>query len=233
MLVRNWMSKKVVTVDVEASMVEATRLLKEHDIRMLPVVKKGTIVGVVTDRDLKRASASDANTLEIHELLYLLTTVKVRDIMTKHPLTVPFDYTIEEAAEIMLKNKISGLPVVDHDGQLVGMITQSDIFRVVISLTGLAGRGIQFGFLLEDRQGAIQEITELIRDQGGRVVSILTSYDKVPQNQRRVFIHTYWMERRELLKLTEALKKRAIVMYVIDLKEGFREIYEVEETINH
>ena len=230
MLVRNWMSTKVVTVDVEESMIEATRLIKENNIRMLPVMKKGTIIGVVTDRDLKRASASDANTLEIHELLYLLTTVKVRDLMTKHPLTVPFDYTIEEAAEIMLKHKISGLPVVDHDGQLVGIITQSDIFRVIISLTGLSSRGIQFGFMLEDRQGAIMEITEIIREHGGRVASILTSYDKAPHNHRRVFIRVHWMEREELHTLTGALKKKATVLYVIDLKDGYREIYEEEPT---
>jgi acetoin utilization protein AcuB len=233
MLVRNWMSKKVITVDVDESMVEATRLLKAHNIRMLPVMKKGTIVGVVSDRDLKRASASDANTLEIHELLYLLTTIKIRDVMTKHPLTVPFDYTIEEAAEIMLKHKISGLPVVDHDGQLVGIITQSDIFRVIISLTGLSNRGIQFGFLVEDRQGAIQEITELIRDHGGRIASILTSYDKVPHNHRQVFMRTYWMERKELLKLLEGLKKKAVILYMIDLKDGYREIYEQETANNH
>ena len=83
MLVKNWMSKNVITVDEKDSMQDAMKHLKEHDIRMLPVMKKGKLVGIVTDRDLKKASASDATTLEIHELLYLLTKIKVKDIMTR------------------------------------------------------------------------------------------------------------------------------------------------------
>ncbi len=94
MLVKNWMSKEVITIDVNNSMMDATKKLKEHDIRMLPVMEKGKLVGVITDRDLKGASASDANTLEIHELLFLLSKIKVGDIMAKDPITVPLDYTI-------------------------------------------------------------------------------------------------------------------------------------------
>jgi acetoin utilization protein AcuB len=82
MLVKDWMSKAVVTVDVNDSMQDATKHLKDHDIQILPVLDQGHLVGVVTDRDLKRASASDATTLEIHELLYLISGIKVKDIMT-------------------------------------------------------------------------------------------------------------------------------------------------------
>ncbi len=89
MLVENWMSKDVITVDVDDSMQDATRLLKEHNIRGLPVMEKGKLVGVVTDRDLKKASASDATTLEIHELLYMISRIKVKEIMTKNPITIP------------------------------------------------------------------------------------------------------------------------------------------------
>jgi acetoin utilization protein AcuB len=140
------MSKDVITVDVKDSMHDAMKHLKEHDIRMLPVMKKGKLVGIITDRDLKRASASDATTLEIHELLYLLTRVKVKDIMTKDVITVPPDFTVEETAQVLQKNRISGTPVVDADGKLVGTITQTDLFRVLISLTGVGKGGIQFGF---------------------------------------------------------------------------------------
>ena len=117
MLVKNWMSQPVITVEASDSMLNAVNLLKDHDIRMLPVMKKGKLVGIVTDRDLKEASASDATTLEVHELLYLISKIKVEEIMTKDPVTVPIDYTVEEVAEILLKNKISGVPVIDHDGQ--------------------------------------------------------------------------------------------------------------------
>ncbi len=95
MLVKNWMSKNVITVDENDSMQDAMKYLKEHDIRMLPVMKKGKVIGIVTDRDLKRASASDATTLEVHELLYLLTKIKVKDIMTRDVITVPPDYTVD------------------------------------------------------------------------------------------------------------------------------------------
>ena len=121
------MDKKVITIDIDDSMQDAIGRLKEHNIRMLPVMKKGKFVGIITDRDLKEASASDATTLEIHELLYLISKIKIRDIMSKNPITVPLDYTLEETAEILLKNKISGVPVLDHEDNIVGTITQTDL----------------------------------------------------------------------------------------------------------
>ncbi len=105
MLVKNWMSKQSVTVDVDGSMQDAMNLIKKHDIRMLPVMKKGKLVGIITDRDLKRASASDATTLEIHELLYLLSKIKIKDIMSRNPITVPVDFTVEETAEVLLRTR--------------------------------------------------------------------------------------------------------------------------------
>ena len=146
MLIKNWMSKDVVTVDVNDSMQDATRLLKKHNIRGLPVIENGKLVGIVTDRDLKRASASDATTLEIHELLYLISKIKVKEIMTKNPITVSVDSTIDEAAEVLLDNKITGAPVIDDSGKVVGIITQTDIFRVLVSFTGVKKAGIQFAF---------------------------------------------------------------------------------------
>jgi len=117
MLVKNWMSKIVLTVDENESMSRAIKMMKEYEIRMLPVLKKGKLTGIVTDRDLKRASASDAITLEVHELLYLLSKIKVKTIMTKNPVTVPTDFTVEETAEILLNHKISGTPVVNDKGK--------------------------------------------------------------------------------------------------------------------
>ncbi len=167
MLVKDWMSPNVVTVDVNDSMDEAMKLLKEHHIGMLPVMKKGQLVGIVTDRDIKRSSASDATTLEIHELLYLVSKIKVKDIMTKEPVTVPTDFTVEEAAEVFMKNKISGAPVVNEKGAVVGTITKGDLFRVLISLTGVGKRGIQFAFQAPDTPGSIKEIADIIRRYGG------------------------------------------------------------------
>jgi len=225
MLVKNWMSKNVVTIDANDAMQDAMRVLKEHGIRMLPVMKKGKLVGIVTDRDLKKASASDATTLDIHELLYLLTKIKVKDIMTRDPIAVPPDYTVEETAQVLQDSKISGAPVVDDYGQVVGIITQTDLFRVLISLTGIGNGGIQFGFQVEDKPGSIKEVADVIRAFGGRMVSILTSYDDVPNGYRKVYIRMHSIERSQLQKLKNILSEKAALLYVIDHLENNREIY--------
>jgi acetoin utilization protein AcuB len=225
MLVKDWMSSEVITIEENDSMQEALKLLKEHDIRMLPVMKKGKLVGIVTDRDLKKASPSDATTLEVHELLYLLTQVEVKEIMTRDPVTVPPDYTVEETAQVLLENKISGAPVMDKTGKVIGTITQTDLFRVLISLTGVASGGIQFGFYLEDKPGSIKQVADIIRQYGGRMVSILTSYDGVADGYRNVFIRMHSVERSKLQSLKDKLSEKATLLYMIDQRQNKREIF--------
>jgi acetoin utilization protein AcuB len=225
MLVKNWMSKKLVTVDANDSMHDAMKLLKENRIAMLPVMKKGKLVGVVTDRDLKHASASDATTLEVHELLYLISKIKVKDVMSKNLVTVPQDYTVEEAAEVLLKQKISGVPVVDDKGELVGVITKDDIFRVLISLTGVGKIGIQFAMQVEDRPGSIKDVTDIIRAHGGRMLSILSAYEGVPKGHRKVYIRSYGIDRSKIEPLKDQLKREATLLYMVDHRENRREIY--------
>ena len=169
------------------------------------------------------------STLEVHELLYLISKIKVEEIMTKDPITVPIDYTVEEVAEILLKNKISGVPVVDHDGHVVGTITEMDLFRVLIALTGVAKGGIMFAFTIEDRPGSIKEITDVIRGYGGRLASILSSYERVPAGYRRVYIRMYGVDRGKLAELKEKLKAAAKMLYMVDHREQRREIYQEEE----
>jgi acetoin utilization protein AcuB len=225
MLVKDWMSRNVITVDENDSMFDATKIMKKNDIRMLPVMKKGKLVGVVTDRDLKRASASDATTLEIHELIYFLSKIKVKEIMTKDPITIPSDYTMEETAEILLENKISGIPVVDDRGQVIGVITQTDIFKVLVSLTGLKKRGINFAFQVEDKPGSIKALADVIRKFNGRMATILTSYDSVKAGYRKVYIRVYNIDRSKLSQLKEELKEKGTLIYMVDLRENRREIY--------
>ncbi len=225
MLVKKWMSKNVITADINDSMQDAIKLLKENEIKMLPVMKKDKLVGIVTDRDLKRASASDATSLDVHELLFLLSKIKIKDIMTKDPIMIPEDFTVEETAEILLKNKISGAPVIDNEGQVVGAITQIDLFKVLISLTGVGTKGIQFAFLLKDEPGSIKVIADEIRKYGGRMVSILTSYQSAPQGYRRVYIRMYDIERAEIEKLKEEQREKGTLLYVVDHKKNKREIY--------
>ncbi|RPH52862.1 MAG: CBS domain-containing protein [Desulfobacteraceae bacterium] len=225
MLVKNWMSKKVITIDENDSMQEAINLIKQHKINMLPVIKKGKLVGIVSDRDLKKASASDATTLDVHELLYLISKIKIKEIMSKKLVTVPFDYTIEETASILLDNDISGAPVVDNDKQLVGVITQADIFKVIISLTGIAKKGIHFGFTIKDLPGSIKEVADIIRSYGGRLASILTSYEKVPHGYRNVYIRAYGVDRSRFKNLLSDLKNKAELLYYVDHTENKRELF--------
>lgn len=225
MLVKKWMSKNVVTIETKESMDTAIRIMKENKIRMLPVLKNGNLAGVVTDRDLKRASASDATTLEIHELLYIISKIKVSDIMTKNPVTVPVDYTIEETAEILLQNKISGVPVVMGAVRVVGVITQTDIFKAFVSLSSLKQRGISFGFLLEDRSGSIKEVADIIRKYGGRMASILSSDDDTPEGHRKVYIRMYDIDRKILPELKQELYEKASFLYMVDHRENKREIF--------
>ena len=226
MLVKNWMSKEVVTVHVNDTMQDAVKLLREHGIRMLPVMEQGELVGIITDRDMKRASASDATTLDVHELIHLLSTIKIKHIMTKNPITVPFDFTVEETAEVLLKNKISGVPVLNHDKEIVGTITQTDLFKVLISLTGAGAKGLQFAFEAEDRPGSIKELADIIGKYRGRIVSILSAYENVPQGYRKVYIRVFGINRSELLPgLKNELSKTATLLYMVDHRENLREIY--------
>jgi acetoin utilization protein AcuB len=225
MLVMDWMSKEVIMVDADDSMQDAMKLLKDHDIKMLPVMAKQKLVGIVTDRDLKRSSASDATTLEIHELLYLISNIKVKEIMTKNPITVPVDFTVEETAQVLLKNKISGAPVVDPKGNIVGTITKEDLFRAIISLTGVDQKGVQFALQSEDRPGSITELINIIREYDGRIMSILSSIEHAPEGFRRVYIRTYDIDRRCMENLKNALSKKAKILYWVDHRENKRMIY--------
>ena len=225
MLVKNWMSKNVITVDINESLIDAVKLLKHNDIGRLPVMKKGEMVGIVTDRDVKRASASDAVSLEIHELLYLLSKLKIEEIMSKDPITVPQNYTIDETAEVLLENKISSTPVVDDQNQLVGIITQNDLFRALISLTGERKKGIHFAFKVEDRPGSTKELTDIIRNYNGRLVSILSSYQNSPEGYRNVYIKACQIDREKISELKNELREKATMLYFVDQRENKREIY--------
>ena len=226
MLVKNRMSKTVITVDVNDSMHDAMKLLKENNIRMLPVMEEGELVGIITDRDIKRASASDATTLEIHELTYLMIRIKAIDVMNKDPITVRFDHTVEETAEALLNNKISGAPVVGDKGNVVGIITQTDLFRALISLTGIGKKGIQFAFQLEDRPGSIKDVCDVIRSYNGRLVSILSTYERVPEGYRKVYIRAYNIDRSKLQQLQEEFKDDVALLYIVDHLENKREIFQ-------
>lgn len=131
--VREWMTSPAISVVPTTPISEAHWLMREHSIRRLPVVDNQQLVGIITLGDVREASPSDATTLSIWELNYLWAQLTVEKVMSRQVQTIHPDDLILEAASIMLEKKISGLPVLDQQGRLVGMITESDIFRMVIA----------------------------------------------------------------------------------------------------
>lgn len=129
-LVRDWMTPNPITIVPKTTLPDAHKLMREAKVRRLPVVDHGRLVGIVTLGDVREAQPSDATTLSIYELNYLLSKLTVDRIMTREPLTIAPDATIHQAARVMLDHKIGGLPVME-DERLVGIITESDIFRVL------------------------------------------------------------------------------------------------------
>jgi acetoin utilization protein AcuB len=230
MLVVNWMSKRLISIGPKESISLAISLLKDNHIGRLPVIdKNGTLVGIVSDKDLKRAVASDAAALGVHELTYLLSQAKIKDIMTPSPIiTVHLHDTIEEAAQVLLDNKISGMPVLGDDGKkIVAMLTQTDIFRALVALTGVSYGGIQFAMDLPDHPGSIKIAADILRKYGGRMVSILSTYDGVPNGQRKVYIRMKSVDRGSLMQIKDELVKVGVLHYIIDSREHTRELINV------
>jgi acetoin utilization protein AcuB len=209
MIIKDWMTKDVITVDPEASMMRAAKLMKEKSIRRLPVVDdKGRLLGMLSDRDVKEASPSKATTLDVHELYYLLSEIKVKNIMTPSPLTIRDTDTVVKCAAIMHDKKISGLPVLNESDELVGIMTQNEVYRVLLSITGVYHGGVQFGLKLADERGTLKEVLDFLRGYKARVISILTSYDKVDDGYRQVFIRIMDMDKSVLNELQKELGEK-------------------------
>jgi acetoin utilization protein AcuB len=214
MLVKDWMSKDPVTINDDTSMMKAIHLMKQNRFRRLPVLHEGRLVGIVSDRDLKEASPSKATTLDVHELYYLLAELQVKDIMTRDPVTVSPEDSVERAAQLMLENTISGLPVVGDQGRVVGILTQSDVFRAFMHITGILQGGVQFALRLEDRPGLIKEVVDLLRERGARFVSLLTSYTSVQEGYRDVYIRVKNLAPEAIEAAQKELAARHQVLYV-------------------
>jgi acetoin utilization protein AcuB len=172
MFVREYMTTSPVTVTPEDSLGEALRLMKEHSIRRLPVMTKGKIAGLVTEQDLMKASPSSATSLSIWEINYLFPKIKIKDIMTKEIFTVTPETILEEAALLMQENQISTLPVLDGD-KLVGIITESDIFKAFIDVLGLNHPSMRVTLQVDDQIGVLKNVFEIVSAVGINVISTI------------------------------------------------------------
>ncbi len=174
MLVRERMSIQPVTITTETTMTDALRVMRENQVRRLPVLdESGRLVGIVSEKDLLYASPSPATSLSIYEMHYMLTQLRVTELMTSDVITVGPDVPLEEAARIMADNKIGGLPVVE-DGDLVGIITETDIFKVFLELLGARERGLRLTLLIPERKGEIARLTTEIARLGGNILALGT-----------------------------------------------------------
>ena len=184
-----WMTKKIFIVSPEDYLSEAIVLMREQRIKHLPVLKNGKLKGIISDRDIKEYSPSKATSLDIHELHYILAKTKIKQIMkTKVVFTTP-DAPIEEAAMVLLDENIGCLPVVDG-GTVVGIISDKDIFRAMVDITGVRAGGNRICVTIEDRPGSIREVADVVRLYGFHLKSILTSYARVKTGYRDVVIRT-------------------------------------------
>ena len=194
MSVKHWMTNDVITVKADTSLLKCRSLMKEKNIRRVPVVDDDNhVIGIISDRDVKGASPSKATALEVHEMQYLLAEIKAKDIMTPSPVTVKPDTTVENAAVLMVDRKIGGLPVVNDDGRMVGIITDQDIFKVLIDITGARLGGLYVALEVDDKPGAMRPVFDTLREQGARISSVLS---RTPETggKRQVFIRTMPME---------------------------------------
>jgi acetoin utilization protein AcuB len=169
------MTKNPVTADSETLVLDAQKIMKEHNIRRLPIVDKGKLVGIVTQHDLLEASPSPATSLSVHELNYLLSKMKVKDIMKKNPVTVPPDTPFEDALRIGQEKKIGSFPVVDK-GKLVGIATESDIVRFLTRALGISEEGSRITIEgLGGKLGDLEKITAIVDQHKTIILSMISS----------------------------------------------------------
>jgi acetoin utilization protein AcuB len=208
------MTTDVITITPERSMMKASKLMKDKGISRLPVVDaEGRILGILSDRDIKDASPSKATTLDMHELYYLLSEIKIQDIMTKKVVTIRDTETVEKAAVLMLEGNFGGLPVVDEQNKVVGIITDTDIFKVLVEISGIYEGGAQFCLRLSTAPGSLRPVLAFLKDNGARIMSIMTH--NVPESEgfKNVYIRIRDMDKPDFKRLQQGLAENFEVLY--------------------
>ena len=213
MLVGERMTKRPIITHPDAPIDEALKLMRESKVRRLPVLdKKGKLVGIVTEKDLLYVSPSPATSLSIHELHYLISKIKVQDVMARDVITATEYTPLEEAARVMADNKIGSLPVM-RDGKLVGIITETNLFCIFLELLGAREKGIRLTMLVPEHRGVLATITREIAEMGGNIISLGTFVGDDPTN-RLITVKVSEVGQDELVSAMEALG-----MEMVDVRE--------------
>ncbi len=213
MLVRERMSKEPVTITPDVSVTDALRLMRARKVRRLPVLdNRGKLVGIVSDQDLLYASPSPVSSLSVWEMNYLLAKLKVEEVMTRQVITITEDTPLEEAARIMADNKIGGLPVI-RDDKLVGIVTETDLFKTFLELLGARQPGVRVTALISEAKGTLAKITNAISGAGGNIIAFSESLDA----SRTRWEVTFKVQDVSRDKLVEAV--RPVVEDILDVRE--------------
>ncbi|MFN2292496.1 MAG: CBS domain-containing protein [Anaerolineae bacterium] len=215
MFVRDRMSSPAVTITPGTSLQAALNLMHEHRFRRLPVVdERGRLVGIVSERDLLYASPPSATLLSGLELNHLLTERRVDEIMTRNVLTATPDTFVEDAARLMVDNKVGGLPVVDGDNHVVGVITETDVFKAFIELYRTGHAGLYLTLKAPDRAGVMVELSKAILGLEGHIVGLSSSYDEATGKYRLV-IKGQEIDKERVAALLASLGYRVVEMYEV------------------
>jgi acetoin utilization protein AcuB len=213
MLVKERMSRNPITVKSDVPVSEARAQMKREKIHHLPVVDRdGLLIGIVTEKDLLYASPSKATTLSVYEIASLIAKITVDKVMTAKLVTVTEDVPLEEAARIMADRHIGGLPVM-RGATLVGIITESDLFRVFIELFGARQKGVRITAVLPNQRGELAKVSETITKAGGNIIALGTFLaDDATQGRLTVKVEGLSKE-----KVAEAL--RPLAVRIEDIRE--------------
>jgi acetoin utilization protein AcuB len=204
MLVGDRMTRRPITVTEDASIDKALELMNSEKIRRLPVLdRQGRLVGIVSELDLLKASPSPATSLSIYEIPYLLSRIKMQEIMTKDVITVTEDTPLEEAALIMAENKIGGLPVM-RDDKLVGIITETDLFKTFLEMLGAREEGVRLSMLIPEKKGTLAKIASTVAEMGGSFIAQGTIMGEDPTN-RLLTIKVADVSQEQLVSAMEGL----------------------------
>ena len=214
MLVGDRMTPRPITATEDTSVDKALQTMREEKIRRLPILDKHSrLVGIVSELDLMKASPSPATTLSMWEIPYLLSQIKMRDIMTREVITVTEDTPLEEAARIMADRKIGGLPVM-RDDKLVGIITETDLFKIFVEMLGARDGGIRLSMLVPAEKGILAKIAGAIAGMDGNIIALGTMMGEDPTN-RELMIKVAEVPMEQLVSAMEDLGLK-----VLDVREA-------------
>ncbi len=213
MLVGDRMKKPVISVPPEMPVQDALAQMRSDKVSRYPVLnKKGKLIGFVTEGDLLNASPSEATTLSVWEINYLLSKITVERVMARNVITISEDATLEEAARLMADNRIGGLPVMKGD-QVVGIITETDLFRLFLEMMGGREPGIRISILVKEERGMLHRLVQAIDEAGGNIIAVSAFAGMSPQNCE-VTIKVSLIDENTLRKVIEPIAEE-----ICDLRE--------------